>query len=266
LASDLACAPRTVCITFDDGYADNAEAAAPLLRAHQIPWTVFVVSGPISDARPFLWFDELEELVLAQADLPMKIKIKAAGKDSVLHLGEPGDDKWNVLCESATARQRAYKKLHGMLREMPPNERRQVLDELGEQLGAVEPQTRVMTETQLARLASDGLAEIGSHTVNHPVLSRLSIDERRHEVEASKKRLEEIIGKAVESFAFPYGQPADYDRETIDLLGESGYQRACSTTPGPTRIGADPLDLPRFCVRGWDGDGFARQLRQWATP
>jgi peptidoglycan/xylan/chitin deacetylase (PgdA/CDA1 family) len=259
--------PRTVCVTFDDGYADNAEAAAPLLRGHGIQWTVFVVTGPIASSRRYLWYDELEELVLGQSSLPVEINIRIRDNESAFFPlgGAAGDDKWNVLCEPATRRQTAYRQLHRMLREMPPREQRAILDALAEQLGRVQPQPRLMTESQLAELAGDGVAEIGSHTVNHPVLSKLSIEERRHELKESKRRLEEIVGKAVESFAFPYGQLADYDRETIDLLGESGYQRACSTSARLARPGADPLNLPRFCVRDWDGDEFARQLREWAT-
>ena len=45
----------TVAITFDDGYADNVLAAAPLLEQHDAPATVFVVAGAVGSPRAFWW-------------------------------------------------------------------------------------------------------------------------------------------------------------------------------------------------------------------
>src|SRR5262245_10631610 len=45
--------PRAVCITFDDGYANNCEVAAPILAARKLPATVFVATGFIGSGRMF---------------------------------------------------------------------------------------------------------------------------------------------------------------------------------------------------------------------
>jgi peptidoglycan/xylan/chitin deacetylase (PgdA/CDA1 family) len=50
---------RAVAVTFDDGYADNLHAAAPLLGRHEIPATMFVTAGMIGAERGFPW-DEAE--------------------------------------------------------------------------------------------------------------------------------------------------------------------------------------------------------------
>ena len=50
-------------ITFDDGYADNLQVAAPLLAERGLPATFFIVSGTIGSGREF-WWDELEGLLL----------------------------------------------------------------------------------------------------------------------------------------------------------------------------------------------------------
>jgi len=44
-----------VCVTFDDGYADNLYKAEPILRKHKISSTVFVVTGMINKKTPYFW-------------------------------------------------------------------------------------------------------------------------------------------------------------------------------------------------------------------
>lgn len=45
--------PVCVCITFDDGYRDNYDYAAPILLKHRLPATFFVSTGKLTDQRPF---------------------------------------------------------------------------------------------------------------------------------------------------------------------------------------------------------------------
>jgi peptidoglycan/xylan/chitin deacetylase (PgdA/CDA1 family) len=259
--------PRTVCVTFDDGYADNVEVAAPLLRANDVPATIFVTAGLVSASRPFLWWDELESLMLGSATLPTEIDLEVGAQRKAVRPGPPGgSDRWNVLLPDASPRQRAYLELHAALRGCGSGERGHAIDQLRLAAGGDgEPPAAVMTEEQLAVLPADGLIEIGGHTLSHPVLSSLAPDEQRREVVGSKQRLEEIVGRRVESFAYPYGGRSDYDSHTLAAVREASFRRACSTVAERASPGADPLQLPRFCVRDWDGDAFTRQLSAWAA-
>ncbi len=75
ITEGLTIQPRTVAITFDDGYRDNYDVAAPLLRKYELPATFFLTSGYIGTDRVFAWdkdnihshplmtWDEVRELV-----------------------------------------------------------------------------------------------------------------------------------------------------------------------------------------------------------
>src|SRR6185369_3452232 len=65
---------RAPVVTFDDGYADFADAALPGLRAYGIPATLFVVSGMLDASREF-WWDDLERVVLVPATLPESLAL-----------------------------------------------------------------------------------------------------------------------------------------------------------------------------------------------
>ena len=77
-----------------------------------------------------------------------------------------------------------------------------------------------ITMQQLTELAADPLFSIGSHTMRHPFLTRLSPQEKIEELTRSKIKLETLTGRPVLALAYPYG---DYDASVIAALKESGY-------------------------------------------
>jgi peptidoglycan/xylan/chitin deacetylase (PgdA/CDA1 family) len=91
------------------------------------------------------------------------------------------------------------------------------------------PSHRTLTEPETVALAAGDLIEIGAHTAAHPVLSMLPVAEQKREIEASKQRLEAVLGRAVVSFAYPYGSLSDYGRETIKTVQAAGFESACTT-------------------------------------
>ena len=66
--------PKSVAVTFDDGYADNLYEAKPVLERYDIPATVFVCTG--YQGREF-WWDELADMILQTRVLPQKLAFKA---------------------------------------------------------------------------------------------------------------------------------------------------------------------------------------------
>jgi peptidoglycan/xylan/chitin deacetylase (PgdA/CDA1 family) len=102
--------------------------------------------------------------------------------------------------------------------------------------------------------------------VSHPVLASLSTPVQRDEIRQGKTRLEEMVGRPVTTFAYPYGKRGDYTAETIALVREAGFVCACSNFAGSVDRSTDPYQLPRIYIHDWDGEKFAAALAAWFQP
>ena len=93
--------------------------------------------------------------------------------------------------------------------------------------------------------------------------SALPLAAQQAEIEGSKGRLEEILGRPVTNFAYPYGLCSDYSAETVTVVEQAGFDCASSSEEDNVWRGSDRFQLPRRIVFDWDGDEFARKLAQW---
>lgn len=88
--------------------------------------------------------------------------------------------------------------------------------------------------------------QIGSHTLDHPYLTRISPAAAREQIVASKQKLEALFGVAIEHFCYPYG---DWNPAVGDYVVAAGYRTACITDAGVNLSTDSPFALKRFTVR-----------------
>jgi peptidoglycan/xylan/chitin deacetylase (PgdA/CDA1 family) len=257
-----------IALTFDDGYADNYHVARPLLEAHDIPATFFLVSEQIESGRAY-WWDDLADILLRTGQLPETLEITLGGRLYEIHLGpaatysaadrqaDHGVREWTARPGSRLS---FYYRICMLLRALSHRERSGALDEIRRWAGGSRPRAAAqatITCTEAHKLAAGGLIEVGSHSQLHASLPNLSIPCQRQEIANSRADLEGIIGRPVRSFAYPYGS---YGRDTPGLVKEEGFARACTITPRHVRSGDDPYLLPRLSVSDWDGEEFTKRL------
>lgn len=256
-------------LTFDDGYADNVHTALPLLREHDIPATVFVATAPIGDRRGF-WWDQLADLLLRPGRLPATLELTVDGNDFRWSLGTSAEytvqaysnhARWAAIGEKPpTERQALYFALWELMLPLPDEEQRRLLERLTMWAGASqisEATHRMLSEDELISLGKDDLIEIGAHSVTHAVLPALPVAAQRREVVESKRVLEGLIDKSVNSFSYPYGRSS---APTLSVVQDAGFERACGTRPACVTADGNPFDLPRLAVQDYDGEQFARML------
>jgi peptidoglycan/xylan/chitin deacetylase (PgdA/CDA1 family) len=246
--------PRAACITFDDGYADNAQVALPLLQRHGLHATFFIATDYLDGGQ--MWNDTVIEAVR-----------QAPGAQ--LDLREHGLDCLPVA--SLAQRQAAIAALLGQLKYLPFAQRQQLALQIRRQAGATAGPPAMLSTAQLRQLQAAGMG-LGAHTASHPILSTLPDHAAQRDIADGKRQLESVIQVPVTLFAYPNGKAGrDYGPPHVAMVRNLGFQAAVATDWGVARPGAglDLLQLPRFTP--WDRGRLAflwrlRQNRRQAHP
>lgn len=224
---------RPACITFDDGYADNAEVALPLLRRHALPATFFLGSGFLDGGR--MWNDTIIESVRrARGDL---LDLTRLGL-GIYRLSTPA------------ARREAIGALIDAHKYLPPAQRSEQVEAIREIVGEALPNNLMMCSEQVRELHDAGMG-IGAHTVTHPILVRLNAAAARQEIADGREALQDIVGAPVDLFAYPNGRAGeDYAPEHVEMVKSLGFRAAVSTMWGAAQGAGKLYELPRFTP--WD--------------
>lgn len=91
---------------------------------------------------------------------------------------------------------------------------------------------------------------VGSHGKTHAGIDQLAPQKIHEEIVLSKSVLERGLDRAVELYAYPYGEPGRMTEEARRIVQEAGY-RACFGYGGLTVAGTDPFHIERICVNDW---------------
>jgi peptidoglycan/xylan/chitin deacetylase (PgdA/CDA1 family) len=201
-------------ITFDDGYKDNYLYAYPILKKYHIPATFFLATGHIGTSNLFWWdkvsyiirhtkIDQLDLDKLGSYSLLTDFNRFQASSIIVDKLKKMPDEKKNILIEKLL-------KISGV--EISP--------ELGKGL--------ILSWDEIVEMSNDGIS-FGAHTINHPILTNLPLEQIEKEIVQSKKDIEGKIGKEVKAFSYPNG---DFNEEIVELIKKYDFTCAVAVSPG----------------------------------
>lgn len=119
------------------------------------------------------------------------------------------------------------------------------------------PKGKLLNVSELREMHAAGM-EIGSHTDSHVRLTETDDAHLQLELNRSRAALEDVLGEAVTSFAYPYGA---WDKRCADAVKLAGYASACTTQTGWALRDNNPYRLRRLSVFNHDTLGrFVRKL------
>jgi peptidoglycan/xylan/chitin deacetylase (PgdA/CDA1 family) len=125
-----------------------------------------------------------------------------------------------------------------------------IADGMNREFGSEKYAEKLLSLEQVRSLPTH-LVTIGSHTLSHPMLTRVEESEARQEIRDSRTKLEEMLGGEVKQFSFPFG---DFNEKLVEVCRTAGYERVYTTLPAFAfeqrgefmvgRIRVDPTDWP----------------------
>jgi len=235
---------RAVCVTFDDGYSDNLNAALPILQHWKIPATVFVSSGYID--RNSMWNDRVIESVrqwVEKGNTQLDLSLLGLGAHNCTNT-----DDCLVTIE----------RLLEKIKYCSSGERSALVEGIERKVN-VSVGSLMMSRKELQALYLSGVT-IGAHTHTHPILSGLSEEDSHFEIATSKRILESWLQAPVDYFAYPNGRfDKDYGLLQQDQVKALGFKAALSTNPGVASEASNIWQLPRFTP--WDKQSWRYMLR-----
>ena len=243
---------RAVAVTFDDGYADNLEVAAPILVEHGIPTTLFVATELIDSGGP-LWWDELASLLLEPAELPPTLMLSSGNSTQwsipSVAADEPGAAVSAQPWEARPGtRLRAFYEVWLALRALDAQTRDAALEEIADWADSPRPSERVLlTWDRLREFAALPGFGLGAHTLTHPVLPSCSSAEARAEIADGADLLRARVGVQVEQFAYPFGA---WSKSVALLVADLGFRAAYTTDGNAISWSSSPHALPRVPAEG----------------
>jgi peptidoglycan/xylan/chitin deacetylase (PgdA/CDA1 family) len=221
---------RPVVVTFDDGYVDNYAMAMPILDRAGVPATFYVTVDCVQNRR-LPWPSRLR---FSFRTTSKKTWTDAAGKVWNLVSQHERDLAYLVVCDQVAS----------LAGEAQESRVRQIESDVDARLPN-DAGRLMMTWDQIQTLAQHEHI-VGSHTMTHPNMAHVSIEEARREFVESKQQMEAHIKAKVSHFSYPC--PAlspNWTEQTAEECRRAGYETAVTTSSGLARKGANLLALKR---------------------
>lgn len=217
-------------ITFDDGFRNNLEQAAPVLKEFGYPAVFFVTTGLVTGERG-LWWYRLRQAMDAVAasgsfEMPNGERVTISGLDAQIRL---------------------LRRLEVMLKGMNPSSVDRYVNKL-EQLAGIAGRpdaVAMMTPEEVGQLAGMGF-DVEPHSHRHLSGHAIDVCTAADEITTSASLIQKWTGQTPRFYSYPFGD--DYP-EKDKLFNEAGFQAAVTSDPDMNRPGISPFALKRWTIK-----------------
>lgn len=227
---------RSVVITFDDGYKDNHTYAYPILKRYNVPATIFLTSGHINTGALF-WWDKVGYVVFNTA--LESLDLSQLGAYSL---------------RSTKDRLRAISNITAKINELSEEQKKLALGKLEILAGISVPsdlgKQLILSWDEVREMSENGIS-FGAHSVTHPILTKVSLEEANEQIIKSKQLIEKELGQDIKAFSYPNGAPGDYNDNIKRILYEQGFTCAVAGMPPRTvDLKDDVYEIGRIWAAG----------------
>lgn len=235
-----------VALSMDDGYRDNYTVMMPLLAKLGASATVYLVTS-LLDGEKVDWTHKYSWLLS-----------RLGAQEFVRRYGETTADALNfakieqaVRAAGAAPADVGYHFKRNLKYEAEVADRDATLDALFLDLGGDERglASELLMDWDLACEMQAAGFEMGCHSRDHAVLSRLDAAGARQQIEEARSLLEQRLGAGrITTFAYPFGRRWDYSQETRQIVREAGFTGAVNTHSGTVHPDSERTELARIMI------------------
>lgn len=119
-----------------------------------------------------------------------------------------------------------------------------------------------LTDDEIIAISSKH--EIGAHTMGHPLLTEIPMEEVEKQISESKNYLEKVTGKQIKMFAYPAG---DYNVATVNIVKSHGFKGARTTEDWSCDLPRNAFEMPTSLhVYPHLFRPNAKTMRAWLRP
>jgi peptidoglycan/xylan/chitin deacetylase (PgdA/CDA1 family) len=221
---------KIILMTFDDGYRDNYEYVLPIFDEMSIPFTVYITNS-FPDKTSFLWWYVLEDILMQNDRI-------------LLSNGEKFD------CQTKTEKEKLFLHLRQIIlclnQENLLNEFINLFSNYKFSYFSYND-ALCLSWDMIREMTNNRFCTIAAHTMNDKTLNKLLFEQLDMEIKQSKKKLEELTGKEIRHFAYPFGTFDEIGDKEIEYVKKCEFYTACySFGGGFTKKNINrPLELPR---------------------
>jgi len=214
---------KFVNISFDDGFEDVYSVAYPILKKYNVPFTIYLTTD-FPEKKAMIWWVFLEKMLLDNSEIILSTgeKYKCGNLKDKIKLFELLS---NRIYKSNNNSTDEFKKLFVDYLENPIFDNEEIS----------------LSWTQIQEMYNDGLCTIGSHSVSHSILTKITAQDLRNELINSKETIEDKLNLQVDHFSYPHSFVNDKVEDEVKKI----YKTAVLGYGGSIRLNDNFYRLSR---------------------
>lgn len=221
-----------VAITFDDGFKNNFEIAAPILDDFNFKATFYITSGLIGTNKLF-WVDQLENSINHYKKSNFKIVLN--------------DEIFDFKTKTKFNKINALNFIKKYCKQIENTEKNRVVEYVNNLCEGETFKTKnisnyeIMNWKDIKKINQEKNFIIGGHSLKHDLFSKIETESQlKQDIETSIELIQNKIGHKTTHYSYPEGQSIHFNKKTIKILKGNGI-RCCPTAIDGTNDGSEDL-------------------------
>lgn len=233
--------PKSILITFDDGWKDNYLYAMPILKKYKVPALIFLSTGFVDNTKSF-WQEHMSRLIWDVITIAKSSPEVAEELDRLLGIGlaeTASQEHYRYLISDNVQRLKAnsYETINNTIESLES-----IYSEYSGK-SIKNSASEFLSWGEIRKMQKKGI-DFGSHGVNHLILDKEGID-IEFELTQSKSEIENKLNTTISTFSYPNG---NHNEKVMEKVKSSGYQLSFGTQFGYNELQVNPLSLKRVNI------------------